>query len=67
MFASGDALEGHADTNRSRLIRTCKKIGLQLDDVAREYGLTGESTEEEFGIALNKIMERFGNGRQQRI
>lgn len=63
MFASGDALTGRADTNRSRLIRTCDKIGQPLDDVAREYGLNRDSTEEEFGIVLNKIMERYGNGR----
>lgn len=67
VFASGDALTGRADTNRSRLIRACDKIGQTLDDVAREYGLNRDSTEEEFGIVLNKIMERFGNGRQKRI
>ena len=67
VFASGDALTGRTDTNRSRLIRACDKIGQPLDDVAREYGLNRDSTEDEFGIALNKIMERFGNGRRQRI
>lgn len=59
VFASGEG----ADTNRKRLIRACRKTGTNPDDIAREFLLDGNSTEEEFGRALNAVIERSSNGR----
>ena len=52
-----------AATNRDRLIRTCKSRKLDLAKVALEFGLSKESTDEDYGTALSAIMDRI-EGRQ---
>ena len=59
VFSSGE----EADTNRKRLIRACRKTGIKPDDIAREFLLDSDSTEEEFGRALSVVIERSSNGR----
>lgn len=59
VFASGEG----ADTNRERLLRACRKTGINPNDIAREFLLDGDSTEEEFGRALSVVIERSSNGR----
>lgn len=52
-------------THRDRLIRACKKHKLDLAKVALEFGLSKESTEEDYMRALSAIVDRIGgsNGR----
>lgn len=51
--------------HRDRLIRMCKKHKLDLANVALEFGLSKESTEEDYSRALGAIIDRIGgsNGR----